>query len=111
MNISKLIFYETPGGRYPFEEWLESLKDKKARYIIRARLDRLAYGNAGKCKPVGDGVFELKVYYGPGYRIYFAEEGKMIVILLYGGDKSTQKKDIIRAREYWVDYKERIKEK
>ncbi len=105
----RLILYEAQVGRFPFEKWLESLKDKKGRYIIRARLDRLACGNAGQCKSVGSGVFELKIYYGPGYRIYFGEEDKTVVVLLCGGDKGTQRKDIIKAREYWADYKERVK--
>lgn len=110
-GISKkeLRLYETAAHRYPFEEWLEHLKDKQARYIIRARLDRLAYGNAGKCESVGNSVYELKIYYGPGYRIYFGIEEKTIVILLCGGDKSTQKKDILKAYGYWMDYKRRIK--
>ncbi len=105
----RIILYETQSGRYPFEEWLEALKDKKGKYIIRARLDRLTYGNAGKCEPVGNGVFELKIYYGPGYRVYFGEEDKTVVVLLCGGDKGTQKKDILKAREYWADCKGRIK--
>ena len=105
MPQKELLFYETSAKRYPFEEWLERLKDAKARYVIRARIDRLAYGNAGKCEPVGKGVFELKIYYGPGYRVYFAEEGKTIVLLLCGGDKSTQNKDIRTAQEYLANYK------
>lgn len=105
MPVKELVLYQTPSGKYPFEEWLEDLKDRNARYIIRARLDKLTYyGHAGRCEPVGEGVVELKIFYGPGYRVYFSEQGKTVVLLLCGGDKSTQKKDIRKAKEYWADY-------
>lgn len=107
MISKKLFIYETKEGNAPFERWLENLKDRKARAVIRARLDRLEYGNAGRYESVGSGVYELKIYFGPGYRVYFGEDGKVVVILLWGGDKSTQKKDIKKAREYWADYKVR----
>ncbi len=100
--------YQTLTGKRPFEDWLHHLKDKTIRSLVRARLDRFTHGNAGKCEPVGQGVFELKIYYGPGYRIYFGQEGQTIVILLCGGDKSTQSSDIEKARLYWQDYKRRI---
>ncbi len=103
----ELVLYETVEGESPFEDWLENLKDLKARAIIRARLDRLEYGNAGKYEPVGEGVYELKIYFGPGYRVYFAEDGKTVIILLCGGDKGTQRKDIEKAKDYWMDYRER----
>ena len=88
----------------PFIEWLEKLKDRKARAIIHKRLDRLSCGLAGKCKPVGEGIFELKIFHGPGYRIYFSLEEGDILILLWGGDKSTQKRDIKKAQEFLTDY-------
>ena len=105
---TEIRVYQTPIGKRPYEDWLHGLKDKTIRSLIRARLDRLTYGNAGKCAPVGQGVLELKIYYGPGYRIYFGQEGSTIVILLCGGDKSTQSSDIEKARLYWQDYKRRI---
>jgi putative addiction module killer protein len=83
-----------------------SLRDKVAVYRIRARLDRLELGNFGIVKPVGDGVSELKIDHGPGYRIYFAMSGKTVVLLLSGGDKSTQQKDIETAKAYWKQQKE-----
>ena len=100
----ELFLYQTSNGRVPFEEWLESLKDRKARAVIRTRLNRAEQGNAGEFGPVGSGVYELKVRFGPGYRVYFGEDGKTLIILLLGGDKSTQDKDIKRAIEYWEDY-------
>ena len=105
--LKEIRLYQTSTGKSPYELWLEGLKDAKARYIIRTRIDRLAYGLPGKCEPVGQGVFELKIYYGPGYRIYFGQDGQMIVVLLCGGDKSTQSQDIGQAKLYWQDYKRR----
>ena len=96
--------YQSPAGRCPFEEWLESLRDIRGRAKIRARIARARTGNLGKCEPVGEGVFELKIDFGPGYRVYFGQLGDVLVILLCGGDKSTQAKDIRAAHEYWADY-------
>lgn len=81
-----------------FEKWFENLKDRKARSRIQARVDRLELGNFGDVAPVGDGVSELRIFYGPGYRVYFVQHGSVIVILLSGGDKSTQQADIARAK-------------
>ncbi len=100
-----LELYATPNGRTPFTEWLEALKDIKARAKIRVRLDRLRVGNLGDCQPVEEGVSELRIDFGPGYRVYFGQEEAKKVILLWGGDKSTQKADIKKARAYWADYK------
>lgn len=103
-GTKELILYETSDGKVPFQEWLEGLSDRKGRAIIRVRLDRLEYGNPGACRQVGEGVSELRIHYGPGYRVYFGEDGKTSVVLLNGGDKSTQRKDILRAQKYWVDH-------
>ena len=81
-----------------FRKWWAGLKDKRALGIILSRLDRLAYGHAGDAEPVGDGISELRVHYGPGYRVYFQRRGDTLIILLCGGDKSTQAKDIRRAK-------------
>ena len=97
----------TKEGKSPFSDWLESRGDIRARAAIRARLNRIRLGNFGDCKPVGEGVFELRVNFGPGYRVYFGQVGTEIVILLCGGDKSIQEKDIRKAQEYWVDYRSR----
>ena len=85
----------------------ERLRDVSARANIRVRLDRVRLGNLGKNRTVGEGVRELKVDYGPGYRIYFAQEGTNIILLLLGGDKSSQEEDIETAKEYWNDHKRR----
>jgi putative addiction module killer protein len=77
-----------------FRKWRIRLKDQRARALIASRLDRLAFGHAGDVKPVGEGISELRIDYGPGYRIYFQKRGNTILILLCGGDKSTQAKDI-----------------
>ncbi len=96
--------YRSQSGRCPFEAWLDSLKDRKGRAKIRARIARARAGNLGKCDSVGEGVLGLKIDFGPGYRVYFGEVGHAIVILLCGGDKSSQVKDIKAAHDYWTDY-------
>jgi putative addiction module killer protein len=89
-----------------FRKWWSGLKDKRALGIIFSRLDRLAYGHAGDVEPVGDGISELRIHYGPGYRVYFQRRGSVLIILLCGGDKSTQARDIKRAKrlaETWSE--------
>ena len=83
--------YLTQNGKCPFDEWLRSLKDVKARALIRVRINRLILGNFGDCKSVGDGVSELRINFGPGYRIYFGRDGLILIILLCAGSKSSQK--------------------
>jgi putative addiction module killer protein len=82
-----------------FMKWFESLKDRKAKARIQARIDRIEMGHFGDVAPVGEGVSELRIFYGPGYRVYFVRSGDIVVILLSGGDKSTQHADIARAKE------------
>ena len=77
-----------------FVQWLDGLRDLKARARVQARIERLAAGNPGDVEPVGEGVSELRIDYGPGYRVYFKKRGRELVILLAGGDKTTQTKDI-----------------
>ena len=105
-NPRELRSYQTPSGKVPFQDWLGNLRDSKGRALIRLRLDRLEYGNFGDCKSVGDGVFELRIKFGPGYRVYFAEDGSRIVLLLIAGDKRSQVKDIKTAKSYWREYNE-----
>jgi len=80
-----------------FDLWFEELKDTKGRFRIQARIDRAELGNFGDCEPVGEGVSEMRIHFGPGYRVYFVQRGSLIVLLLVGGDKSTQAKDIKAA--------------
>ena len=91
-------------GSCPFNQWIDSLQDQKARSRVRARIARLRLGNLGDYKAVGGGVIELRIDYGPGYRLYCGQVGNKLVILLCGGDKSSQSADIGRAIEYWEDY-------
>jgi putative addiction module killer protein len=81
-----------------YAEWFERLRDREARARIDARIRRLSIGNFGDVKPVGDGVSELRVHYGPGYRIYFVQRGTTLVVLLCGGDKGSQDRDVAVAR-------------
>lgn len=81
-----------------FSDWMAGLRDRRARGKIAARIDRLALGNPGDVGPVGEGVGELRIHYGPGYRVYFVKPGRTLIVLLCGGDKSTQTKDIKAAR-------------
>jgi len=97
----EIRIYKTPQGREPFTEWLQNLGDVKMRARIRARLDRLAFGHYGDRKPVGHNVHELRLDFGPGYRIYFGEHGRQLIILLCGGDKNSQSADIAKAQAYW----------
>ena len=82
-----------------FDAWLIGLKDKIGKAQVVLRLDRAAKGNFGDCEPVGGGVSEMRIHYGPGYRLYFTRRGAVVYLLLLGGDKSTQKRDIKRAIE------------
>lgn len=102
----EVVVFRAREGRVPFEEWLEDLKDKRAVARVLARLARVRQGNLGDCKSVGDGVSELRVDYGPGYRVYFGQQGRTLVVLLCGGDKRTQDRDIRRAKQFWREFKE-----
>jgi len=99
--------YLTADGRSPFNEWLQGLRDLKARARIRTRLDRFGLGNPGDFAPVGEGVYELRFFFGPGYRVYYGLEGDTRVTLLGGGIKGTQQRDIRVAKAYWNDYRRR----
>jgi len=90
--------------RHPYE-----LKDRQARVKILRRIDRLALGNFGDCKPLREGVWELRIDAGPGYRVYYVRAGDRIILLLCGGDKRKQGVDIARAIDYWQDYQQRSK--
>ena len=107
MDLCEILQYQTPEGKLPYREWFLSLKEASVRARIRARIDRLQLGNWGDFESVGEGVLELRLHFGPGYRIYFAQDGKKLILLLCGGDKSTQDKDIKLAQQYGHDYKRR----
>ena len=100
----EISLYLLPDGSCPFVQWLEGLRDRRARAKIKQSLDRLELGNMGDFKSVGKGVLELRINYGPGYRVYFARAGQQIVLLLCGGDKKTQNKDILKSQQYWMAF-------
>ena len=105
VNPREIEIYTTADGRQPFAEWIDSLRDSIAQDRIKIRIARVRRGNLGNYRSVGLGVSELKIDYGPGYRIYFGQLGSTIVVLLCGGDKSSQEKDILTAQAYWSDYR------
>jgi putative addiction module killer protein len=96
--LNKLAFVTELIRSASFDRWLLGLKDTRAAARIKVRLDRLAMGNAGDVRPVGEGISEMRVDYGPGYRVYYTQRGQLLLLLLCGGDKSTQQKDIERAK-------------
>lgn len=103
--------YVNASGRIPFDEWLTGLRDLRGRARILVRLDKAAAGNLGDHKSLGDGLIELREHHGPGYRLYAGRDGATLVILVTGGDKSSQAKDIAAARLHWQDYRSQQHEK
>lgn len=103
MPLKTVIVYKTKSDKEPFVDWLFSLRDKITRHRIEARIDRVKNGNYGDHKRF-EGIIELRLAFGKGYRIYCGEDADTLVVLLIGGDKSTQDKDIEKALEYWRDY-------
>ena len=102
-------YYQTRTGAQPFKEWRDHLSEQRTKSAIDARISRLRSGNFGKSEPIGEGASESKINLGPGYRIYYGVDGAS-VILLHGGDKSTQENDIELAKRFWNDYKVRRKQ-
>lgn len=109
MQAIEVLRYVTQSGAVVISEWLAGLRDKKAQARIAARFLRLAAGNFGDCKPLRDGVWEMRIDLGPGYRVYYAMAGHKCVLLLCGGDKRKQEADINRAVSYWQDYQRRTR--
>lgn len=105
--MNKITHYLTDDGKDPYQAWLDGLSDRMAKARITARINRLAAGAYGDCKPVGKGVWELRIHHGPGYRVYYAQEGKKTLLLLLGGDKSSQQADIEQAIKFWSRYQRR----
>lgn len=99
--------YQRVDGSVPFTQWLAALRDARARSKLEIRIRRVSLGLLGDIKPVGDGVLELRLDLGPGYRIYLGRHGAQLVILLAGGDKGSQQADIARAKAFWTDWKRR----
>jgi putative addiction module killer protein len=102
-----LRHYLTVSGRDPYQEWVDKLKDLAGRIAILRRMDRVGAGNFGEHRFCQEGVWELRIDVGPGYRLYYAQEGKTVVLLLCGGAKRTQTADIKIAVRYWRDYQRR----
>jgi putative addiction module killer protein len=109
MSIYQITVYSTRTKKEPFLEWRNSL-GRKEQTIVMARINRMRVGNLGDAKPIkgGGGIWEIRITYGPGYRIYFAKQDNKIIVLLIGGDKGSQDRDIEKAKKYWLDHKEQL---
>lgn len=107
MSVYEIRRYRTSDGKVVLSDWLRSLRDAKARIAIDRRIIRMELGNFGDHKFCRDGVWEMRIDVGPGYRVYYALAGTTVVLLLLGGDKRTQDADISRAEEYWRDWQRR----
>ncbi|RJP85885.1 MAG: type II toxin-antitoxin system RelE/ParE family toxin [Desulfobacteraceae bacterium] len=110
METAPRIIQEYVGGdgKNHFSEWFDGLKDIKAQVKVDIRISRLRLGNFGDTKGVGQGVYELRIHFGPGYRVYYGLEGNTVILLLCGGDKGSQKKDIKKAVALWNEYQEGV---
>ncbi len=109
MNRYEIEVYQNQEGYSPFQEWLDTLKDKTAQIKVYARLERIRYGNFGDWKSIKgtSGLYEIREHYGQGYRIFYSLIGKKVVLLLAGGEKKEQEKTIAKAKDYLTDYKQR----
>ena len=103
-QVKEVINYRTKSGKEPFNTWVYGLRNIKTRRRIFSRLIRIKQGHYGDYKAVGDGIIELRFFFGAGYRVYLGEDGDKLVVLLVGGDKKSQHKDIQQAKAYWKDY-------
>ena len=99
--------YTDEQGKSPYAQWLNGLRDARAKAKIIMQVDKMELGLFGDVEPIGEGLSELRIHYGPGYRVYYGKEGNQVYLLLCGGDKSTQSKDIKKAKQYWKDHKRR----
>ena len=105
--ITTINEYTDEKGKSPYADWLRGLRDTRAKAKIIVQVDKMELGLFGDVEPIGDGLSELRIHYGPGYRVYYGKEGNQVYLLLCGGDKSTQTKDIKKAKSYWKDHKRR----
>jgi putative addiction module killer protein len=105
----ELVFYADENGNEPFQLWLDDLRDARNRRRILSRLVRVQQGNYGDVEPIGEGLSELRFFFGSGYRVYFGEDADNIVVILCGGDKASQNQDIENAKAYWQEYQNNAK--
>jgi putative addiction module killer protein len=108
-TLFEIVVYQTAEGIAPFEGWLVKLRDRQAKVHVLRRIQRVSLGNFGDHKGLGEGLAELRIDHGPGYRVYYTQDGIKIILLLCAGDKRTQTADIERAKEYMSDYERRKK--
>jgi putative addiction module killer protein len=104
VNPKQIVFYADADGNEPFQIWIDALRDIQGRRRIIKRIFRVQQGNYGDVESIGEGLSELRLFFGPGYRVYFGEDADNIVIILCGGDKSSQNRDIENAKAYWLEY-------
>jgi putative addiction module killer protein len=105
--VIEIVRYRQVSGDYPFDTWFLGLRDAKAKARILSRMRQAEEGNFGDCSTVGEGVLELRIHVGAGFRVYYGRHGETLVVLLSGGDKASQSRDIARAKEFWADWKRR----
>ena len=105
----QIVFYADEEGKEPFQDWLDRLRDIQGRRRIIKRLFRVQHGNYGDVEPIGEGLSELRLFFGSGYRVYFGEDVGNIVVILCGGDKDSQDNDIENAKAYWQEYQTNAK--
>lgn len=108
MTRKRSIIYKTEKGSEPYVEYVDSLRDREGAAKIKVHVTRAEFGNLGDHRSVGQGVVELKIHFGPGYRVYVGLQGKELIVLLCAGDKSSQNKDIQKAMDYWSDYRRTV---
>ena len=104
----EIKIYATENGNEPFCEWLDSLKDFDTQALIFQRLQRIKLGNFGDCKPIEEGLWEFRIHHKAGIRIYYARVGQRLLLIVGGGDKRSQQRDITKAKKYFEDYKRRV---
>lgn len=104
----EIKIYATENGNEPFREWLDSLKDFDTQALIFQRLQRIKLGNFGDCKSIEEGLWEFRIHHKAGIRIYYARVGQRLLLIVGGGDKRSQQRDITKAKKYLEDYKRRV---